>query len=216
MPVAADFLIDHASLVATCAGPAPRRGAAQRDITPLRDASIASHQGVIVYVGPSSEAERQLELHDDAIRLDARGCTVVPGFVDPHTHLVFAGDRRDELRRRLAGATYEAIAAEGGGIVKTVAMTRAASEADLADAARPRLDEMLAAGTTTCEIKSGYGLTTESELTQLRAIRSSQPHPHHRHRPDVSRRARHTGRIHVEACRLRRLHRERDDSARRS
>jgi imidazolonepropionase len=168
--VAADFLIEHASLVATCAGPAPRRGAAQRDITPLHDSSIASHQGVIVYVGPSSDAEHQIELHHDAIRLDARGCTVVPGFVDPHTHLVFAGDRRDELRRRLAGATYEDIAADGGGIVNTVAMTRAASETALADAARPRLDEMLAAGTTTCEIKSGYGLTIESELTQLHAI----------------------------------------------
>jgi imidazolonepropionase len=168
--IAADFVIEHASLVATCAGPAPRRGAAQGDITPIRDASIAAHQGVIVYVGPASEAEHQLDLHHEAVRLDGRGCTVVPGFVDPHTHLLFAGDRQDELRRRLAGATYEAIAAEGGGIMKTVAMTRAASETELADAARPRLDEMLAAGTTTCEIKSGYGLTTESELAQLRAI----------------------------------------------
>jgi imidazolonepropionase len=169
--IAADFLIEHARLVATCAGPAPRRGAAQRDITPLHNASVAAHQGVIVFVGPASEAEDQLDLHDEAVRLDARGCTVVPGFVDPHTHLVFAGDRQDELRRRLAGATYETIAAEGGGIMKTVAMTRAASATQLADEARPRLDEMIAAGTTTCEAKSGYGLTTESELTQLRAIR---------------------------------------------
>jgi imidazolonepropionase len=168
--IPADFVIEHAELVATCAGPAPRRGAAQRDITPIRNATIAAHQGVIVYVGPASEAERQLELHDEAVRLDARGRTVVPGFVDPHTHLVFAGDRQDELRRRLAGATYEAIAADGGGIMKTVASTRAASETELADAARPRLDEMLAAGTTTCEAKSGYGLTVDSELTQLRAI----------------------------------------------
>jgi imidazolonepropionase len=169
--IAADFLIENASLVATCAGPAPRRGAAQRDISPLRHASIAAHQGVIVYVGSSSDAAPQLELHDDAVRIDARGCTVVPGFVDPHTHLVFAGDRQDELQQRLAGDTYEAIAARGGGIKKTVASTRAASEADLADAARPRLDDMLAAGTTTCEAKSGYGLTVDSELTQLRAIR---------------------------------------------
>jgi imidazolonepropionase len=169
--IAADFVIEHASLVATCAGPAPRRGAAQRDINAIRDASIAAHQGVIVYVGPASDAEQQLDLHDEAVRLDARGCTVVPGFVDPHTHLVFAGDRQDELHRRLAGATYETIAAEGGGIKKTVALTRAASAKELADAARPRLDEMLAAGTTTCEVKSGYGLTTESELAQLRAIR---------------------------------------------
>ena len=168
--IAADFVIEHASLVATCAGPAPRRGEAQGDITPIRDASIAAHQGVIVYVGPALDAEYQLDLHDEAVRLDARGCTVVPGFVDPHTHLVFAGNRQDELRRRLAAATYETIAAEGGGIMKTVALTRAASETQLADAARPRLDEMLAAGTTTCEAKSGYGLTTESELTQLRAI----------------------------------------------
>lgn len=171
MRVAADFLIENASLVATCAGPAPRRGAAQRDITPLRDASIASHQGVIVHVGPASEVERDVDLHPDATRLDASGCTVVPGFVDPHTHVVFAGDRQDELRRRLQGATYEAIAADGGGIMKTVASTGAASDVELADATRPRLDEMLAAGTTTCEAKSGYGLTTESELAQLRAIR---------------------------------------------
>ena len=170
MRIAADFVIEHANLVATCAGPAPRRGTVQRDITAIRDASVAAHQGVIVYVGPASDAEQQLDLHDDAVRLDARGCTVVPGFVDPHTHLVFAGDRQDELHRRLAGATYETIAAEGGGIKKTVALTRAASWKELADAARSRLDEMLAAGTTTCEAKSGYGLTTESELTQLRAI----------------------------------------------
>jgi imidazolonepropionase len=169
--VAADFIIENASLIATCAGPAPRRGAAQQDITPLRDASIASHQGVIVHVGPASEAERHLDLHPDATRLDASGCSVVPGFVDPHTHVVFAGDRQDELRRRLQGATYEAIAAAGGGIMKTVALTAAASDTELADATRPRLDEMLAAGTTTCEAKSGYGLTTASELAQLRAIR---------------------------------------------
>jgi imidazolonepropionase len=176
--IAADFVIEHATLVATCAGPAPRRGAAQRDISAIRDASVAAHQGVIVYVGPASDAEQQLELHDEAVRLDARGSTVVPGFVDPHTHLVFAGDRQDELHRRLAGATYETIAAEGGGIKKTVALTRVASAKELADAARHRLDEMLAAGTTTCEVKSGYGLTTESELTQLRAIHQlNRSHP---------------------------------------
>ena len=158
-------------MVATCAGPAPRRGTAQREITPLYDAVLAGHQGVIVYVGPADEAASHIDVHPGATRIDARGCTVVPGFVDPHTHVVFAGDRQDELHRRLQGASYEAIAAEGGGIMATVAATRAASEVELADAARPRLDEMLAAGTTTCEAKSGYGLTTESELTELRAIR---------------------------------------------
>jgi imidazolonepropionase len=107
-----------------------------------------------------------------AVRLDARGCAVVPGFVDPHTHAVFAGDRRDELRRRLAGASYEEIAAAGGGIVSTVALTRAAGEEELAASTRLRLDEMLACGTTTCEVKSGYGLTTESEIKQLRVVRT--------------------------------------------
>ncbi len=106
----------------------------------------------------------------DARLIDGRQLSVVPGFVDAHTHAMFAGDRRDELRRRLAGATYASIAAEGGGIVSTVAATRHASEEDLVAVTRARLDEMLACGTTTCEIKSGYGLTTEAELKMLRAI----------------------------------------------
>jgi imidazolonepropionase len=102
---------------------------------------------------------------------------VVPGFVDAHTHAVFAGDRRDELRRRLGGATYAHIAAEGGGILQTVAATRSATEQELVDQARVRLDEMLACGTTTCEIKSGYGLDLRTELTMLRAIgRLSREH----------------------------------------
>jgi imidazolonepropionase len=96
----------------------------------------------------------------------------VPGFVDPHTHLVYAGDRRSELQRRLAGESYAAIAAGGGGIVQTVAATRAATEEQLVTSARVRLDEMLACGTTLCEAKSGYGLDVESELRQLHAMRT--------------------------------------------
>jgi imidazolonepropionase len=167
----ADFLVENATLVATCAGPAPRRGTAQREISPLTDAVVASHEGVIVYVGARAALGDHVELQRGATRIDAKGCTVVPGFVDAHTHVCFAGDRRDELRRRLAGTTYEQIAAEGGGIVRTVEATRAASEDELVALTRPRLDEMLACGTTTAEAKSGYGLTTESELRQLRAIR---------------------------------------------
>ncbi|HEY6361523.1 MAG TPA: imidazolonepropionase [Vicinamibacterales bacterium] len=167
----ADFLIEHATVVATCAGPAPRRGIAQREISALGDAVVASREGVIVYAGPRAALARSIEVRHGATRIDARGCTVVPGFVDPHTHVCFAGDRRDELRRRLAGATYEQIAAAGGGIVRTVEATRAASEDDLVESTRARLDEMLACGTTTAEAKSGYGLTTESELRQLRALR---------------------------------------------
>jgi len=167
----ADFLIEHADLIATCAGPAPRRGAAQRGIGTIRDGAVAAHAGRIVFAGPSAEMAGQVDVRPDAVRLDARGCTVVPGFVDPHTHLVYAGDRRDELRQRLAGATYAAIAAAGGGILRTVEATRTASEDDLVRLARPRLDDMAASGTTTCEVKSGYGLTVEAEVRQLRAIR---------------------------------------------
>ena len=96
----------------------------------------------------------------------------LPGFVDAHTHAVYAGDRRDELRRRLAGATYADIAAAGGGIVCSVDATRAATDKQLAAATRARLDDMLRCGTTTCEVKSGYGLTTEAELKALRVVRA--------------------------------------------
>src|SRR5688572_14016744 len=173
MRPAADFLLENASLIATCAGPAPRRGGAQNEISPLSDAVVAAYRGEIVYVGPAALAGERIELQPGATRIDATGCVVTPGFVDPHTHLVFAGDRRDELQRRLAGASYADIAAAGGGILSTVAATRSASEETLTTGARGRLDEMLACGTTTCEAKSGYGLTTESELKQLRAIRAA-------------------------------------------
>jgi imidazolonepropionase len=166
-----DFVIDNAALMATCAGAAPRRGPAQHDVSPLRNASVASAGGRIVYVGPADGLSRAVTVSTDAVRVDARGCTVVPGFVDAHTHVVFAGDRRHELHRRLAGATYAEIAADGGGIVRTVEATRRASDDELIAATRARLDEMLACGTTTAEAKSGYGLTTESELRLLRVIR---------------------------------------------
>jgi imidazolonepropionase len=111
-----------------------------------------------------------VQVAPDAVVVDARGGTVLPGFVDPHTHVVYAGDRREELRRRLAGATYAEIAAGGGGILSTVLATRAASEDALVESARTRLSEMLRCGTTTAEAKSGYGLETASELKMLRAI----------------------------------------------
>lgn len=169
--ITADFLIEDADLVATCAGEAPRRGAAQGTIAAIARATVASLDGRIVFVGPASECRHAVSLTAQARVLDARGRTVVPGFVDPHTHLVYAGDRRDELQRRLAGATYAEIAAAGGGIVKTVGATRDATEDALVEAARPRLAAMLAHGTTTAEVKSGYGLTLESEIKTLRAIR---------------------------------------------
>jgi imidazolonepropionase len=170
--VLADVLIDNADLVATCAGPGPRRGSAQREISTITSASVAGLEGRIVFVGSAHDAAAVVTLTPQAQVINAEGCTVVPGFVDPHTHLVFAGDRRDELRRRLAGASYAEIAASGGGIVKTVDATRFASEHDLIDGARQRLAEMLSFGTTTAEAKSGYGLGLASEQKILRAIRT--------------------------------------------
>lgn len=170
--VTADFLIRNADLVATCAGPGPRVGAAQNNISPIANATIAGLDGRVVFVGAAADAEREVTLSAAAQVIDARGCTVIPGLIDPHTHLVFGGDRREELRRRLGGATYAEIAADGGGIVKTVAATRAASEQDLIAGGRARLAEMLAFGTTTAEAKSGYGLDRETELQMLRAIKA--------------------------------------------
>jgi imidazolonepropionase len=170
--VRADFLIRNTLEVLTCAGPAPRCGAAQGDAGPVPRAAIAAAEGRIVFVGVESRLAGAVQLAPDAVVIDAHGGAVVPGFVDPHTHVVFAGDRREELRRRLSGMTYAEIAAEGGGILGTVAATRAASEAELAAATRHRLDEMLRCGTTTCEAKSGYALTTDGELKMLEVIRA--------------------------------------------
>jgi imidazolonepropionase len=139
----------------------------------MADGALASFEGRIIYAGSSDGLAPAVAPDPDALIVDLHGeHTIVPGFVDAHTHAAFAGDRAAELRRRLAGESYEEIAAAGGGIVSTVAATRAASEAEIVTATRARLDEMLASGTTTCEIKSGYGLTLESELKLLRAIRT--------------------------------------------
>ena len=176
--VTADFVIRHARQVLTCAGPAPRRGAAQRVASSISDGVVASRAGRIVFTGSETAFQGSVQATADAVIVDAGGGTVVPGFVDPHTHVIYAGDRREELRRRLAGATYAEIAAEGGGILSTVRATREATEEELIESARPRLAEMLRCGTTTAEAKSGYGLETAAELKMLRAIRhlaGSQP-----------------------------------------
>jgi imidazolonepropionase len=166
----ADLILVHAREIITCAGPAPRRGSAQSAAGRVPDGALACFEGRIVYAGPSAALEAHVSPLPHARIHDLHAHTVVPGFVDPHTHAMFAGDRRGELRRRLAGESYADIAAGGGGIVETVRATRAADEATLVERTRRRLDEMLAAGTTTCEMKSGYGLDTASELKMLRAI----------------------------------------------
>ena len=142
------------------------------------DAARRRAGGRIAWVGPDAEAAAAVRLRPGAEALDAAGAAVVPGFVDAHTHLAFAGDRDDEIRRRLAGASYQEIAAAGGGIVRTVAATRAATAGELAALVASRLDEMLLCGTTTAEVKSGYGLETAAEIRSLEAIRlAAARHP---------------------------------------
>jgi imidazolonepropionase len=171
-PYIVDLVLRNCRQLITVAGPAPRRGADQGRLEVIPDGALAATGGRVLFAGSTAELERTIPLSPATQVIDARHWSIVPGFVDPHTHAVFAGDRRDELRRRLAGESYASIAASGGGIVATVAATRAASEEVLVEHARGRLDEMLACGTTTCEIKSGYGLELEAELKILRAIRT--------------------------------------------
>ncbi len=130
--------------------------------------TLAAEGGRIVYAGPAADAPK----FRGAERIDCDGRWITPGLIDCHTHLVHAGNRAREFEMRLKGATYEEIARAGGGILSTVAATRAASEGELLDASLPRLDALLAEGVTTVEIKSGYGLSLEDETNQLHAARA--------------------------------------------
>ena len=136
------------------------------DLGVIHEAAVAVVDGRIAWVGPEARLPKE---HREVELLDCEGRAVLPGFVDAHTHLVFAGDRSEEFARRLRGESYEEILAAGGGIHATVAATRMASTTELADGAVARLGRMLASGTTTAEVKSGYGLTTADELRILEA-----------------------------------------------
>jgi imidazolonepropionase len=174
----AQLLIHNLGELATPLGSTPRRGAEQRQVRTVPDAEVLCSDGRIAFAGPGEERRRLWGELPDAERLDGRGGTLVPGFVDAHTHLPWAGSREQELAARLAGRSYQEIAAAGGGILATVAATRRAGEDELVEAVRRRLDRMLAWGTTTAEAKSGYGLTLADELKQLRAIRrAADLHP---------------------------------------
>ena len=133
----------------------------------VRDGGMLIRDGKIDIVGPSDEIERQA---GDAQVVDAKGRVVLPGFVDAHTHLVFAGNRLDDFERRARGESYEQIAAANGGIWSTVEKTRAASDVDLFEQAKKHVRWFLKCGTTTVEAKSGYGLTVNDELEILRTI----------------------------------------------
>lgn len=164
----ADLLIEHAQLLTLASPGGPKRGPAMADLGEIVDGAVAIAGGRIVAVGTGTQVRSRVR--GAARRIDARGKAVLPGFVDAHTHVVFAGDRVAEFERRLQGATYQEIMAAGGGIMSTVRATRAATEDELISESAPRLATMLAHGTTTVEAKTGYGLTTADELKMLRAI----------------------------------------------
>ncbi len=141
----------------------------------LRDGALAARDGRIVWVGRDAQLGAAVELLDGAAELDAAGACVLPGFVDAHTHAVFAGSRANEYAARLGGVSYATILASGGGINATVAATRAASLDELTATTRRRLDSFLAHGTTSLEVKSGYGLSTEHEAKMLAAAAAGHP-----------------------------------------
>lgn len=168
MPLPVDLLIHSARQLAACDSPdGPKRGGAMREIGALADGALAIDGETIVAVGATQELRAAYAARQE---VDASGCAVCPGFVDAHTHAVYAGDRVDEFEQRLRGVPYLDILAAGGGILSTVQAVRAATLERIVAESRARLVEMLAHGSTTIEVKSGYGLDTDNELKMLRAF----------------------------------------------
>jgi imidazolonepropionase len=163
-----DLLILHATQLVTCASSnGPKRGSALADVGLIPDGAVAVADGEIIAIGSSRDLSAEYTPRETIYASDKVVC---PGFIDPHTHVVYAGDRVAEFEMRIQGATYMEIMRAGGGIISTTNATRAATVEDLVSASRPRLDTMLALGTTTVEVKTGYGLDTQSELKMLQAI----------------------------------------------
>lgn len=176
-PEKVDLLLDHAQLVTVAGGSGPLSGPRQSAIGLIPDGALAIRGEHIAAIGPRAEV---LSACAPETYLDLGGRAVLPGLVDAHTHLVWAGSRVDEFERRLRGATYLEIMAAGGGISSTVRATRNASTTDLLDGALKRLDQLLWAGTTTCEAKTGYGLSLAEELRQLDVLaEADRRHPVH-------------------------------------
>lgn len=172
-----DLLIENASELATTVGGSqkPIIGEQMQALKIIEDAAVAIKNGKIIAVGKTPMIRTSFNASQT---IDAKGKTVVPGFVDPHTHMVFAGSREEEFAMRLKGATYMEIHRSGGGILKTVRETRRASERELFENCKKTLDVMLEHGTTTIEAKSGYGLTIDDEIKCLRVMQQlNQAHP---------------------------------------
>jgi imidazolonepropionase len=164
-----DLLITHAAQLLTIPthDGGPQRGARLGDVGLIEDGAVAIHGEQIVAAGSTGDL---ISRYRAAQTIDAAGKVVMPGLVDPHTHVVWAGDRAAEFEQRIGGATYLEIMNAGGGILSTVRATRRASVDQLVAETRPRLDRMLAHGTTTAEAKTGYGLETAAEMRMLDAI----------------------------------------------
>jgi imidazolonepropionase len=169
MPTPSALVVRSASEL-VCVAPAGdtlRRGPAMRNPLVIPDGALVARGEIIEWVGPTAQLPAA---PPDAHLIDASGMTVLPGLVDSHTHLIFAGSREDEFEARLQGATYQEIAERGGGINATVRRVRSASRDELKALARRRLHEMLRLGVTTVEVKSGYGLTLADEVKCLEAV----------------------------------------------
>jgi imidazolonepropionase len=163
-----DLIIENAAQFVTCAANgAAKRGVQMQSIGIINGGALAIDEGIIVGIGKRAEVNREFTSENT---IDARNKVVCPAFVDPHTHIVFAGNRLNEFELKIKGADYLEILKNGGGIISTVQQTREASLENLIEQSRRRLDEMLACGTLTAEIKTGYGLDTTTELKMLEAI----------------------------------------------
>jgi imidazolonepropionase len=174
----ADLIITGCSQLLTCCGSAPKRKKALLDLGIIEHGYIASLQGKIVFIGTEKELRQNILPEPDTIMLNATGLTALPGFVDPHNHLPFAGSREEEFKLRIQGASYLELAAKGMGIQTTVNATRKATKKELVSLCLKRLDSMLCQGTTTTEAKSGYGLNLDDEIKQLEAIKeANEIHP---------------------------------------
>ncbi|MEF8873611.1 MAG: imidazolonepropionase [Candidatus Thermoplasmatota archaeon] len=164
----ADMLVKNCAEIHTLEGPErPRKGDEMKDTGKIEDGAVAVREDSIIAVGPTEEVEKNFEAQEV---IDASGKTVIPGFVDPHTHLIYSESREDELEMKIRGKSYMEILEEGGGILSTVRSTRKASKQRLIEEASRRLDTMLCHGTTTAEAKSGYGLDRDNEIKCLEVI----------------------------------------------
>ena len=168
--IPADLVVRNCRQLLTCGGPIPKRREALSEVGLMDNAWLASHRGVITFIGSEQDFRRQVQADAAAEVIDASDLVGLPGFVDAHTHLPFAGSREEEFVLRLKGFTYQQLAERGLGIQTSVKATRAASAEELRRLCLGRLDQMLLHGTTTTEAKSGYGLNAGDEIKQLEVL----------------------------------------------